>query len=200
MKVILTRAVVAKGVAMKQHSARITREIERTANLLTEAKQNAEKIDAKQFQILARANAKSTRLFGAVTEADVAEAIAKNTGVTVDKRKITLLDPIKLTGRYELTVKLHPEVVVPFSIDVVTQEQIEARERARVIAEEKAAREAAAAQAKAEADEAAAIARAEAEAARAEARAAAIAAGDVPPPRERRRERFNYSEIPDAEG
>jgi large subunit ribosomal protein L9 len=193
-------AVVAKGVAMKQHSARITREIERTANLLTEAQQNAEKITGKEFQILARANAKSTRLFGAVTEADVAEAIAKNTGVTVDKRKITLLDPIKLTGRYELSAKLHPEVMVPFSIDVVTQEQLEARERARIAAEEKAAREAAAAQAKAEADEAAAIARAEAEAARAEARAAAIAAGEAPPHRERRRERFNYAEIPDAEG
>jgi large subunit ribosomal protein L9 len=149
-------AVVAKGAAMKQHSARITREVEKTAHLLAEAQQNAEKLSGKEFQILAKASPKSTRLFGSVTEADVAEAIAKGAHITVDKRKISLVDPIKVTGRFELTAKLHPQVEAQFAIEVVTQEQLEARERTRVLAEEKAAREAAAAQAKSDAAAAAA--------------------------------------------
>jgi large subunit ribosomal protein L9 len=180
-------AVVAKGAAMKQHTNRITREVEKSAHLLSEAQQNAEKLTGKEFQILAKASPKSTRLFGSVTEADVAEAILKNTAVTVDKRKISLVDPIKVTGRFELTAKLHPQVEVPFSIEVVTQEQLEARERARIAAEEKAAREAAAAQAKADADAAAAEARAAAQAAAASARQAEP-------------ERVAYDDIPDAEG
>jgi len=198
-------AVVAKGAAMKQHSARISREVEKTVHLLAEAHQNAEKLTGKELQLLAKASPRSTRLFGSITSADMANEIQRLTGVVVDKRKISLVDPIKVTGRYELTVKLHPDVVVPFSIDVVTQEQIEARERARVAAEEKAAREAAAAQAKADADEAAAKARAEAAEARALAQAAAVERGEAPekpdrPERRERRERFNYADIPDAEG
>src|SRR5581483_11903726 len=138
-------AVVAKGAAMKQHENRIAREIAKGAQQLTSAQQNAEKLRDKTFQILAKASPKSTRLFGSITEADVAEAIQKEIGIEVDKRKISLIDPIKLTGVYELTVKLHPDVVVPFTVDVATPEQLEARERARIAAEEKATREAEAA-------------------------------------------------------
>ncbi len=136
-------AVVAKGAAVKQHEARIARETAKVSDLLTSAQANGEKINGKQFQITAKANPKSTRLFGAVTEADVAEAIQKDTGVEVDKRRISLVDPIKITGLYNLTIRLHPEVTVPFSVDIVTPETLEAREKARVLAEEKAAKEAA---------------------------------------------------------
>jgi len=136
-------AVVARGAAMKQHQNRLSREEARGAEQLAAAQQNAEKLRDRQFQILAKASAGSNRLFGSVTEADVADVIHKATGVEVDKRKISLIDPIKLTGVYELSVKLHSDVVVPFTVDVVTPEQLEARERDRIAAEERAAREAA---------------------------------------------------------
>jgi large subunit ribosomal protein L9 len=157
-------AVVAKGAAMKQHEARIQRENSRSANMLTSAQDSSERLRDQSFQILARASAKSTRLFGAVTEADVAQAIKERLGLEIDKRKIGLIDPIKQTGTYELTARLHPEVVVPFTIEVVTQEQLDARERARIAAEEKAAREAAraAAAAAASAETVAAVAEPEA--------------------------------------
>jgi large subunit ribosomal protein L9 len=150
-------AVVAKGTAMKQHTDRLQREVAKSANLLSTAQQSAEKLNGQQFQIMAKANPKSTRLFGAVTEADVAEAIQKSLGFEVDKRKISLIDPIKMTGIYELNAKLHPDVTASFTIEVVTPEVLDAREKARILAEEKAAREAAkAAAAAAEAAEKAA--------------------------------------------
>ncbi|HLK61258.1 MAG TPA: 50S ribosomal protein L9 [Chthonomonadaceae bacterium] len=149
-------AVVAKGTAMKQHTDRLQREIAKSTNLLTTAQKSAEQLNGQQFQILAKANPKSTRLFGAVTEADVVDVIQKSLGLEVDKRKISLIDPIKLTGTYELTARLHPDVTASFTIEVVTAEVLEARERARVLAEEKAAKEAAKAAAEAAAAEAAA--------------------------------------------
>jgi large subunit ribosomal protein L9 len=175
-------AVVAKGAAMKQHEARLAREVSKGAQQLTTAQQNGEKLRDKTFQILARANAHSTRLFGSVTEADVAEAIQKEIGIEVDKRRISLIDPIKLTGNYALTARLHTDVTVPFSIDVVTQEQLDAREKARIAAEEKAAKEEAA--------------RAAAEAA-AQAKAAEAAA---PPQPSAARTASDLDAAPDAEG
>ena len=49
------------------------------------------------------------RLFGSVTNADIAEAIAKQ-GYTVDRRKIILDEPIKTLGLYTVHVHLRPEV------------------------------------------------------------------------------------------
>jgi large subunit ribosomal protein L9 len=135
-------AIVAKGAAMKTHEARIARDVAKSAAMLTAAQESAEKLRDKQFQIVGRSAPKSTRLFGSVTEADVAAKIQDETGVIVDKRRISLIDPIKVTGIYELTARIHPEVTVPFSIEVVTPEQLEAREKLRVAAEEKAAKEA----------------------------------------------------------
>ncbi len=55
------------------------------------------------------------RLFGSVTVSDIAAAI-KN--VEVDKRKIVLSAPIKLTGKHNVSVRLHPEVVADVVVDV----------------------------------------------------------------------------------
>lgn len=173
-------AVVAKGGALKQHATRIAREVERSANLLTTAKQSGEKLNGQEFQIIAKASPKSTRLFGSVTEADVAEAIQKKIGIEVDKRRISLIDPIKVTGRYELTARLHPEVIVPFTVEVATQEQLDARERERQLAEEKAAKAAAAAQAAEEAAAARAAASQTAPVAEERAETTASAWDDVP--------------------
>lgn len=48
----------------------------------------------------------SGRLFGAVTAAEAAEAISKAAGVEVDKRKLSMDEPIKALGSYKLKVKL----------------------------------------------------------------------------------------------
>ncbi len=137
-------AVVAKGSALKQHEQRIVREVEKGKTLLTTAQENGAKIEGKTYQIIGKASPRSNRLFGAITEADVAAAIEKETGVVVDKRRIGLVDPIKITGHYDLTARLHSEVITPFAIEIVTQEELDAREKARIAAEEKAAKEAAA--------------------------------------------------------
>ncbi len=122
-------AVLAKGAALKQYSARLEREKQKAVSQLSTAQQQGEQIRDKQYQIVGKATAHSTRLYGSVTEADIAEAIKKAVGITVDKRRISHIDPIKVTGSVSLTLRLHPDVVVPFSIDVVTEEILAARQR-----------------------------------------------------------------------
>lgn len=59
------------------------------------------------------------RLFGAVTNADIAEAASASVGQPVDRRAINLPTPIKSVGSYKATVKLHDEVVAALSVEVI---------------------------------------------------------------------------------
>ncbi|GDX39755.1 50S ribosomal protein L9 [Armatimonadota bacterium] len=139
-------AVVAKASALKQQVERVAREKQKVAEQLSAAQANATSIQDKQFQVIGKAAVHSTRLYGSVTEADIAEVIKTTTGIEVDKRRISHIDPIKVTGLFSLTLRLHPDVVVPFTVEVVTQEQLEVRAReAAKAAEDVAAKEAAAA-------------------------------------------------------
>ncbi|MBV9141150.1 MAG: 50S ribosomal protein L9 [Pseudonocardiales bacterium] len=66
----------------------------------------------------AKAARSGGKLFGSVTAADVIDAIRSAGGPPLDKRTVDLGGPIKSTGSYQLTVRLHPEVSVtlPFTV------------------------------------------------------------------------------------
>ncbi|MCX2179142.1 50S ribosomal protein L9 [Streptomyces sp. SKN60] len=59
------------------------------------------------------------RLFGSVTQADVADAIKTAGGPAVDKRRVELGSPIKTLGSHEVTVRLHADVVAKLGVEVV---------------------------------------------------------------------------------
>jgi large subunit ribosomal protein L9 len=69
---------------------------------------------------LVRKAGENDQLFGSVTSADLAEALAKQ-GYTVDKRRIQLDEPIKLIGESMVNAKLHADVTAQFKV-VVTRE------------------------------------------------------------------------------
>ena len=58
------------------------------------------------------------RLYGAVTAKDIAEALAKDYGITVDKRKLEIPDSIKNYGTYSVAVKLYTDVSGKFTVVV----------------------------------------------------------------------------------
>jgi len=70
---------------------------------------------------LTRKAGESDQLFGSVTSADISEALAAQ-GYTIDKRKISLENPIKLVGEYDVPVKLHREVVANIKLAVKKEE------------------------------------------------------------------------------
>jgi large subunit ribosomal protein L9 len=59
------------------------------------------------------------RLFGAVTTAEIAEAVKAAGGPSIDRRKIEVAQPIKATGEYAVQVRLHPEVSAKLTVKVV---------------------------------------------------------------------------------
>ncbi len=60
------------------------------------------------------------RLFGAVTVTDVVEAITAAGGPAVDKRKVTILTPIKTVGAHKVQVRVHADALATITVDVVT--------------------------------------------------------------------------------
>ena len=102
-------AIVADAKAMnelknKEASHQHKVELERA-----EAKALAEKLTNITLKMVCKSGADG-RLYGAVTAKDVADALEKAHGISVDKRKITVSEPIKSYGKYTLDVKLYPEI------------------------------------------------------------------------------------------
>ena len=88
----------------KQASAQHKIDVERAA-----AKEAAAKLETVKVVIKAGASADG-RLYGSITAKDVAEELAAQHKITVDKRKITMAEPIKTYGSYDLDVKLYSDV------------------------------------------------------------------------------------------
>jgi large subunit ribosomal protein L9 len=70
---------------------------------------------------ITRKSGENDQLFGSVTSADVAEALAAQ-GYVIDKRKIVLVDPIKTVGDFEIPVKLQREVTAAVRLTVKKEE------------------------------------------------------------------------------
>lgn len=77
------------------------------------------KLEAATVAVPVRAG-EGGRLFGAVTAAEIAGAIAASAGEQVDKRTIVLGNPIKSLGSHEVSVRLHDEVTATVSLNVVS--------------------------------------------------------------------------------
>lgn len=74
-----------------------------------EARALAEKLKTIEVKIAASSGADG-KLYGSVTAKDVSEKLQADYGIAIDKRKIVVADPIRAYGKYELDVKLYPEV------------------------------------------------------------------------------------------
>ena len=58
------------------------------------------------------------KLFGSVTNQEIADALKATTGITLDKRKIVIADPIKNVGTYTVTCKLGYEISAPLTVKI----------------------------------------------------------------------------------
>ncbi|MDQ4070856.1 MAG: 50S ribosomal protein L9 [Actinomycetota bacterium] len=117
--------LVAKGLAIKATSGAVAQAAAmRRARAIKDAKdrESAEQVArllvTKVIRIPGRAGPEG-RLFGSVTTADLVEAVQQQAGVTVERKRIHLEEPIKTLGSHEVPVRLHPEVEFRLPVEVV---------------------------------------------------------------------------------
>ena len=110
-------AIVASDGAMDQASKM------RKARDLREAKDRDDAIAqsnilaSKVITVVGKAGNEG-RLFGSITAADIASAVAKQTGIEIDRRKVVVGDHIKTLGDHEVTVRLHSDVDAVLKLSV----------------------------------------------------------------------------------
>ena len=89
---------------------------ERIAREKAEALETSKKLRAMTLIVKAKGGG-AGRLFGAVTNAEIASALEKQ-GVKLDKRKIVMNENIKSVGTYTVTCKLGYEINAPLSVKI----------------------------------------------------------------------------------
>ena len=117
--------LVAKGYAMKATEGAIAQAAGmRRARAVKDARdrESAEQVArllvTKVIRIPGRAGTEG-RLFGSVTTADLVAAVQEQAGVTLERKRIHLDEPIKSLGTHEVPVRLHPEVEFRLPVEVV---------------------------------------------------------------------------------
>jgi large subunit ribosomal protein L9 len=109
-----TRGVVQQAEAMRRN-----REVRETRDRES-AQTVADQLAGRRIEVRARAG-EGGRLFGSVTAADIVDAVRAQTGVELDRRNTQLAEPLKELGPADVPVKLHTDVEVTLSIDVVSE-------------------------------------------------------------------------------
>ena len=113
-------AVEATQGQMKELDQKKAAEARKLQQIEAEARQLAERLSELIVQIPTKAG-DGGRLFGSITNKDVAEMLAKQHKITIDKKKIELKDNIKALGVYPVNVKLHPNVQTTFKVQVTEE-------------------------------------------------------------------------------
>ena len=85
---------------------------------LSHANEIKQALESLTITMPARAG-EAGRLFGSITNVDVADAVKAAGGPVLDKRKVTIANPIKTVGKHSAKVEVHPEVTATLVLDVV---------------------------------------------------------------------------------
>lgn len=113
-KAVMATATSLKALEHEQHLSQHKQD-----KLEQEAQGLVKKIEEISCTV-AKPAGEEGKLFGAVTSADIEEALREQ-GISVDRKKIVLEEPIKNLGVYTVSLKLHPTVVAQLQLWVVKE-------------------------------------------------------------------------------
>ena len=113
-------AVAADSSTVAQTEKRIERTKLREQEQLESAREAAQQLKKVTLTVYAKAG-DGGRLFGAVTNGDIATQLKRETGLDIDKKSIEIGEPIKTLGPQELQINLHPDVVASLRVVVAAE-------------------------------------------------------------------------------
>jgi large subunit ribosomal protein L9 len=113
-------AIVADDRVVDQIRQREEAGRRRAEKALTEAREIEKRLQRITVTMYAKAG-EGGRLFGSVTNADIAQQLKRESGIDLDKRKIEVEPSIKSLGPHEVTVQLHSDVTATLRVVVAAQ-------------------------------------------------------------------------------
>ena len=110
-------AIEATVDAMNTKKMNDKAEAERIAREKAEAMEISKQLRAMVLTVTAKGGG-AGRLFGSVTNQEIADALKAKTGITLDKRKIVISEPIKTVGTFTVNCKLGYEITAPLTVKI----------------------------------------------------------------------------------
>ena len=110
-------AIEATVDAMNTKKMNDKAEAERIAREKAEAMEISKQLRAMVLTVTAKGGG-AGRLFGSVTNQEIADALKAKSGITLDKRKIVISDPIKAVGTYTVNCQLGYEITAPLTVKI----------------------------------------------------------------------------------
>jgi len=111
-------ATLATDSQRKQLEERLKHDVRREEKLMSQLQTIVDTLKSTVFQVAAKSGT-SGKIFGSVTNVQLADAIKKQKNINLDRRKITLAEDVKNLGTYTANVNLHKDVEVTISFEVV---------------------------------------------------------------------------------
>lgn len=108
---------------LKQMQQQRQAEARREEELEVEAREFAAELEGVTLTLSAKTGEKD-RLYGSITSGDIAVALEREIGKSVDRRKIGLEEPIRELGTYSVPFKLLSDLAPTITVDVVRQEDL----------------------------------------------------------------------------
>lgn len=113
------KAIIASASNLRQLEESLRQRAHKLAKIKEEAEALAKAVDGIKLTIGAKASATGT-IFGSVNNIQIAEALEK-IGHNIDRKLISLKEPVKELGIYKAVIKLHKEVSAEIEIEVVAE-------------------------------------------------------------------------------
>jgi len=120
--------LVPRGLALpatRSNQAELQARLAQRARQLAERKSDAERLAEMlgDAHIEIRVKAGEGRIYGSVGNRDIADALKAAYDVEIDRRKVLLAEPIKVTGEYAVPYRPHPEVTIDLKVLVVSESE-----------------------------------------------------------------------------
>ena len=113
-------AILATPSAKKVLAETLKQRAYKEKKIIEDAQKEADKLNGLEIKIASKAG-EGDKLFGSITNANLAEAL-EQAGVVVEKKFISIAGgSIKRTGQYEATIRFHRDVISNFTFDVVAE-------------------------------------------------------------------------------
>ena len=116
--------LIPKGYAIEATKGNIRslekvkeKQAEEEAQQRAAASEKAEQLKKAQVTIVTKSG-EGGRLFGSITSKDIADAVMEQTGISVDKKKIKLDQPIKNLGTFHVEIKLYYDINAEITVTV----------------------------------------------------------------------------------
>jgi large subunit ribosomal protein L9 len=118
-------AVLANSQAAAAVESQLKKRVKQRELEEAEMAELAKKIEGIEITIKAKIG-ENEKLYGSVTGADIAEALSRAAGCEIEKKKIDLPEPIKQAGSCDVTVRLAHEIAAVITVNIVSDEAVEA--------------------------------------------------------------------------